>query len=70
MVYQISNCYIIATGWLNYEENFYNTTDHIPFKMPSDTPNNITGHTDMLLSGEMSVNEIYNKTHEIQSAGS
>ena len=29
--------------------------------MPSDPPSGITGHTDLLLSGEMSMHEIKNK---------
>ena len=30
----------------------------VTLEMLSDTPNNITGHTDLLLSGEMSMHDI------------
>ena len=39
----------------------------LTYRMLSDTPNGSTGQVDLLLSGEMSLHEILNKTHEIQN---
>ena len=44
-------------GWLSHV-TFYMAPQIIKCKMPSYTPNSITGYTDLLLSGEMSVHEI------------
>ena len=49
---------VIVIGWLSYEKNFMAPQVILTCKMPSDTPNNITGHTDLLLSGESSTNKI------------
>ena len=47
----------IVIEWLSHEI-FIAPQIILTCRMPSDTPNNITGHVDMLLSGEMSMHDI------------
>ena len=44
--------------WLSHDKNFMAPQIILTCRMPSDTPNSITGHVDLLLSGEMSMHEI------------
>ena len=50
--------HVCVTGWLSYVEFFMPSQILLTCEMPSDTPDNITGHTDPLLSSEMSMHEI------------
>ena len=47
-----------VNGWLGHVKIYIAPQIILTCKMPSDTPNNITGHTDLLLSGEMSMHDI------------
>ena len=48
------NCYWVVELWKIFKAPKIILT----CRMPSDTPNNITGHVDLLLSGEMSMHDI------------
>ena len=45
-------------GWLSYNEIYMAPQVILTWKMLSDTLNSITGHTDLLLSGESSMAKI------------
>ena len=45
-------------GWLSHVKIYVAAQVMLTCRMPSDTPNNITGHADLLLSDESSIHEI------------
>ena len=49
---------LYVIGWLSHDKIYMVPQVILTCKMPSDTPNSITGHVDLLLSGEMSMHEI------------
>ena len=51
-----SDDYVI--GWLSYDTIFIAPQVMLACIMPSETPNNIIGHVDLLLLGEMSLHDI------------
>ena len=57
-MYLYMHTYIDVIGWLSHIKFYIAPQIIMTCKMPSDTPNSITGHVDLLLSGEMSTHEI------------
>ena len=48
----------LCYGWLSYVEFYMAPQAIFTCKIPSDKPNDITGHVDLLLFGKMSMHEI------------
>ena len=48
---------MLLDGW-SHEKIYIAPQIILTYKMPSDTPNIIIGHIDLLLAGEMSMHEI------------
>ena len=49
-----------VTGWLSHVKFYIASQIILTCKLPSDIPNSITGHADLLLSGEILMHEIQN----------
>ena len=60
----------IVIRWLSYVEFYMASQSILTCKMPSDPPNSIAGHADLLMSGEHQCMISKIKMHEIQNAWS
>ena len=51
-------CVACVIGWLSHGKIYITPHIILTCRMPSDTPNSVTGNIDVLLSGETSMHEI------------
>ena len=54
----VLTCIVGVIGWLSYEKFCMAPQIKVTWRIPSDTLNSITGHTDLLLSSESSMPKI------------